>query len=70
MWHDQLTPNPAAIVFFLYRHFSLLQATEHNDQKAALDKEKKALMKQLSEAKKSGADKYQVQELQIKLSRL
>ncbi|ORX35375.1 hypothetical protein BD324DRAFT_93915 [Kockovaella imperatae] len=60
----------AAIVFFLYRHFTLLQATEHDDLKAAQDDEKKELMKRISEAKKAGADKMELQMLQRQVSRL
>lgn len=60
----------AAIIFFLYRHFTLLQQKELNDEQASLDEEKKELMKRLSEAKKQGADKLDIQQMQIQLSRM
>jgi hypothetical protein len=60
----------AAIVFFLYRHFTLLNAAEMSDEKDAIENEKKALTKKLSEAKKAGADKNIMQAIQIELSRL
>lgn len=60
----------AAIIFFLYRHFTLLQQKELNDEQTSLDEEKKELMKRLSEAKKQGADKLDIQQMQIQLSRM
>ena len=60
----------AAIVFFLYRHFTLLQAREVSNEKDAIEEEKKELGKRLSEAKKAGASRYQIQDISTQLSRM
>jgi len=54
-------------VFFLYRHFTLAQANEHDDQQGKLDAEKKDIMKRISEAKKAGAEKNDIMRLQEKM---
>jgi hypothetical protein len=58
------------MVFFLYRHFTLAQAKEQDDEQGKLDQEKKDLMKRISEAKKAGADKNDIQKLQLQMSRM
>lgn len=60
----------AAMVFFLYRHFTLAQAKEHDDEQGKLDDEKKDIMKRISEAKKAGADKNEIMKLQEQISRM
>lgn len=60
----------AAIVFFLYRHFTLLHEKENDDEQQKLDDEKKDLMKRISEAKKAGADKMDIQKMQQTLMRM
>jgi len=60
----------AALVFFLYRHFTLAQEKDLEDEQQKLDDEKKDIMKRLSEAKKSGADKSSVAMLQQELQRM
>ena len=52
------------MVFFLYRHFTLAQERELEDEQQKLDDEKKDIMKRLTEAKKSGADKAIIMKLQ------
>lgn len=54
-------------MFFLYRHFTLAQANEHDDQQGKLDAEKKDIMKRISEAKKAGAEKNDIMRLQEKM---
>jgi hypothetical protein len=58
------------MVFFLYRHFTLAQEKELDDEQQKLDDEKKDLMKRLSEAKKAGADKLLIAALQQDLQRI
>jgi len=60
----------AAMVFFLYRHFTLAHAKEHDDEQGKLDEEKKDIMKHISEAKKAGADKNEIMKLQEQISRM
>lgn len=60
----------AAIVFFLYRHFTLMHERENEDVQQKLDDEKKDLMKRISEAKKAGADKMDIQDMQQDLMRM
>ncbi|KAK4684766.1 hypothetical protein P7C73_g5404, partial [Tremellales sp. Uapishka_1] len=59
-----------AIVFFLWKHFSNLQAKDLADDKDAIENEKKELTKQISEAKKAGASSSEIQRLQQEISRL
>jgi len=58
------------MVFFLYRHFTLAQERELEDEQQKLDDEKKDIMKRLTEAKKSGADKAIIMKLQGDLQRM
>ncbi|RXK35953.1 hypothetical protein M231_06776 [Tremella mesenterica] len=61
----------ASIVFFLWRHFTGLHTQEGIDLEKELQKEKEALQKMMSEGKKSGSlSKNQLQDIQMKLSRL
>ena len=60
----------AAMVFFLYRHFTLAQAKEQDDEQGKLDQEKKDIMKRISEAKKAGADKTDILKLQQQMAHM
>lgn len=59
-----------AIVFFLWRHFTNLQAKDEADEKSWLEKEKNDLMEKMSAAKKAGASSRELMEYQLALKRL
>ena len=65
-----LSSPSAAIIFFLWRHFTLLHNSDQFDDKQAIENEKKDLTKRLNEAKKAGADSLVIRQLQTELSRL
>lgn len=60
----------ATVMFFLLRHFRNEQAREKSDEKAAMDKEKADLMKQLKEAKAAGLSSREMAALQGRLAAL
>lgn len=62
--------NSVAIVFFLWKHFTTLQARDESDEKSWIDNEKKELTKKISEAKKAGASSRELQGYQMELERL
>jgi len=60
----------AALIFFLWRHFTLLHTADQTAEKDAIDKEKRGLLDRLSKAKKAGADKLEIQQLQMDMAKL
>lgn len=59
-----LTLTPVAIVFFLWRHYTIQHERENDNAKEEREKEKKDISKKLSEAKKGGASRHEIAELQ------
>lgn len=63
-------PGAVSIVFFLWRHFSTLHTKSLTEDKDEIEEQKRDLMKRLSEAKKAGATKEEMMQLQMELQHL
>jgi len=59
-----------AIVFFLWRHYTIEHERENDNVKEERNKEKKEISMKIKEAQKGGADKHEIQELQQRMSEL
>ena len=67
-----LTPadSTVAIIFFLWRHYTIQHERENDNAKEEREKEKKDISKKLSEAKKGGASSKEIQKLQMMMEEL
>lgn len=55
---------PVAIIFFLWRHYTIQHERENDNAKEEREQEKKDISKKFSEARKGGASKDEVRMLQ------
>jgi hypothetical protein len=53
-----------AIIFFLWRHYTIEHERENDDAKAERYKEQKEISAKIKEAQKGGADRKEIQMLQ------
>lgn len=61
---NYLADLSVAIIFFLWRHYTIQHERENDNAKEEREKEKKDISKKLSEAKKGGASRNEIAELQ------
>lgn len=61
---------PVALIFFLWRHYAIQHERENDNAKEEREKEKKDIQKKISEAKKGGASRSEMDKLRMMLEEL